>query len=374
MRAVIAPDAFKGSADAERVAAAMMRGVRRVGGWEAVVLPMADGGEGTADALSGGQGERVWVRSVDAFGRAQDAWYARLGTTAIVEAAVGSGYLAPAQRAGTGLDTTSLGTGMLAAAALADRAVERVVIALGGTGAVDGGLGLLTAVGGRAYDARGREVAAYAHELGRVAKVVLPQSGKRLEGWYDVGSPLFGATGSVRMFGPQKGVAADAADGLEAAMEHWAQRVAEAATSHGPAWFSQPGAGAAGGMGFAVLAAGGRLVPGAEAVAEWQGLDGRLTGADLCLTGEGKLDRQTEQGKVVLCVARHAHRAGIPTAILVGSLDLEDEGWLHALDAYPFCIVDRPMDREQSMAKTEALVERAAERLTRVISRVRRAR
>ncbi|MDA8193502.1 MAG: glycerate kinase [Thermaerobacter sp.] len=316
MRVTIAPDSFKGSLSATDVAEAMAAGMQGV--WpqcEFMLCPMADGGEGTAEVLLTRGGTRVVTASVDIFGRPSPAFWVRYGRTALVEAAVGSGYQPVERRIADGVATTSLGTGLLIAAALRDPDVDEVFVALGGTGSTDGGMGLLSALGAEFWDAQGTPLPPYGTSLPLVRSVQIQPAGKPLVGLYDVDSKLVGRNGAVRMFGPQKGVPATMLSPLDAAM----RRFAECVRHHGREnWAARAGAGAAGGMGFGILAAGGRLRPGAPQVAEWVGLDRAIGQSDWVITGEGKIDAQTARGKVVGLVAERAAARNVPVAALVG--------------------------------------------------------
>ena len=370
MRVVIAPDAFKGGPDGLKIAQAMARGVFGAGA-SAKLLPMADGGEGTADVIRAfsGQGERVPVDIVDAFGRPAKGHYDRIGAMAVVEAAVGSGFIEASQRPSTVEATTSLGTGQLVQRALADPQVAEVVVALGGTGCVDGGLGLLEGIGWQFYDGAGRRLPPMTRSLAEVREALPSTLVKPLVGWWDVSVPLLGELGSVRGFGPQKGIRSEDLERMEAAMASFGRVLQEQSLREGLVEIS--GAGAAGGMGMAISAAGGHLRPGAEQVAQFIGLDEHLAHADLAMTGEGRLDAQTKAGKVVATVAAHAHRLNVPTVVLAGSIDLASPSWLSSLNAYAFSIVPGPMALEHAMADTERLVQAQAFTVMTLLERIR---
>ncbi|MCL4521298.1 MAG: glycerate kinase, partial [Firmicutes bacterium] len=329
-------------------------------GGEADVMPMADGGEGTQDALRATfpQMLQIPAKRVDAYGRLGRGHYVRLGRTALVEASVGSGFIEASQRPQGALETTSLGTGQLVQAALSDPEVDDVVVALGGTGSVDAGLGFLSGLGWQFYDAHGGLVKPTASGLSSIAFIEGEEPSKPIVGWCDVFVPLLGERGSVRLFGPQKGVEPSDMTALEA---HMGAFVAVLERHLGRSGLAKHlGAGAAGGMGMAIAALGGALLSGAEQIAKLAGLDHRLRGVDLCLTGEGRLDAQTEEGKVVATVCRHAKSHGVPTVVLAGSVDLQTVTWLDALDAYAFSVVPGPMALASAIAETERLLEASA--------------
>ncbi len=362
MRVLVAPDGFKGGPAADKVAEAMAQGVRRAGG-QVDILPMADGGAGTADVLRTVYSEmvRVPTMSVDAYGRPRLSHYDRIHRTAIVEAAVGSGFVPADARPDQVLASTSLGTGLLMNAALADVQVQEVVVALGGTGSVDAGMGLLAGLGAHFYDAHGDRLDPIAGSVAAIAAIdmdgVLPLD-KSLIGWCDVFVPLLGVTGAVQFFGPQKGVGPGTMDALERAFARYADRL-EGVTGRSEL-VSVPGTGAAGGMGLALAALGGSLRLGAEQVAGFIALDQRIQGVDWVLTGEGRLDAQTKEGKVVATVVQHAQRLGVPTAVIAGSIDPDQWEWLSAMNAFAFSLVPGPMTLDAAVAGSESLLTASA--------------
>jgi len=287
VRALLCPASLKGVLSARAAAAALGRGVREAGG-EAIELPVADGGEGTADALASALGgEWRAARVSDPLGRPIAAcWLLLRDGRAVVEAAaaIGLPLLSPAER--DPLRATSRGLGELVASAL-ESSPASLVVALGGTATVDGGAGLLEVVG----------------EL-PVPAVAL----------YDVRSRLADA---ARLFGPQKGASRDDVMVLE-------RRLAE---MDALAPFAElPGAGAAGGLGAALASLGAQLVPGAPAVLDLLGFDERLAGSDVVVTGEGRVDATTTQGKAPGEVAARAVAAGVRCVVFGGRVEVELEG------------------------------------------------
>lgn len=325
MRVVLAPDSFKESLTAARAAAAMARGVRRVlPDATCVEVPMADGGEGTTEALVAALGGRlVPVPTVDALGRAvRGVVGVAPGGLAVLEvaSAVGLALVHPDER--DVLAGTSRGVADLVRAAL-DAGARRVVVGLGGSATNDGGAGLLVGLGARLLDADGRPVDPRPGALGAVAAVDLAGVDPRLrdvrvELACDVTSPLLGPSGASAVFGPQKGASPQQVEELERALAALADALETAADRRVR---DVPGAGAAGGLGAAFLALGARRRVGVELVADAVGLRGHLSDADLVLTGEGSVDAQTLAGKVPVGVADAAGDAGVPVVVLAGRVD-----------------------------------------------------
>jgi glycerate kinase len=284
---VCCPDKFRGSLDAREAAAALADGVRRVGRL-AVQLPLADGGEGTLDVLCPEPASRRSARVTGPLGETIDAEWGMRDDTAVVEMARASG-LALVQGSNDPLRATTFGTGELVRAAL-DAGVERVLVAVGGSATVDGGLGALEALG---FDLRGADVVVAC----------------------DVATTFVEA---APVFGPQKGADADTVLALERRLAELARRYRD---DRGVDVRVLPGAGAAGGLAGGLAAHGARLVPGAELVGELVGLREALAGASLALTGEGRFDATSLAGKVVGHVLAEAGALDVPVAIVAGDAD-----------------------------------------------------
>ncbi len=326
MKIVICPDSFKESLPASAAAQAIAEGVREV--WpdaDCVCLPLADGGEGTLDALvsaTGGQLLTRWVQGP--LGAPVNARFAVLGDgkTALIEMAEAAGLplLSPAQR--DPLRTSTYGVGELIAAAL-DLGVTRILLGLGGSATQDGGAGMLQALGARLLDAQGQPLPPGGAALRQLAQLHLDGLDPRLarvtvEVACDVDHPLCGPRGSSAVFAPQKGADAAAVALLDAALAHWGAQLAQAT---GRQVAELPGAGAAGGMGAAALAVfAARLRPGIDWVMDALDFNAALHGADWVISGEGRADGQSAGGKVISGVARRALAAGVPLLVLAGSL------------------------------------------------------
>lgn len=314
MRVVLAPDSFGGTLAASEAADAMAAGWREVRpADELTLLPMSDGGPGFLDAMPG---ERFELTVEDPLARPVTAAYRVDGRTGYVEAAQACGLHLVEQRDPT--ITTTYGVGQLVRAAV-ERGAGTVVLGLGGSATNDGGAGMLAALGLRREDTRGERLApgglalAAAHRLvGRLVDVHLVAA-------TDVDNPLLGPYGASQVFGPQKGASPDQVAALDRALEHWADLLE---VHLGRKARDLLGAGAAGGIGFAILAAGGVRVSGAGLVAEKVGLADAVSGADLVVSGEGSYDAQSLRGKVVCAVAAAAQAQGVPCVVLAGRMSV----------------------------------------------------
>ena len=373
MRFLLAPDSFKGSLTSRQAAQAMARGLRAVFP-EAWILecPVADGGEGTVDALlaaTGGTSRCTRVRGpLD--GPVEAIWgVLGDGRTAVIEAAAASGLgLVPEGRRDPGLAST-FGTGELVKAAL-DAGFRRILLGLGGTGTNDGGAGFGRALGVRFLDAEGRDLPEGGAALAGLARVDARGLDPRLRETEflvasDVDSPLCGPRGATAVFGPQKGLAPEGVQALDAALANFA-RIASRATGREVA--DRSGAGAAGGLGAGLLwFTSARIRSGVEVCLEASGFEARLRAVDLVFTGEGRTDAQTSLGKAPLGVAAAARRQGIPVVCLSGALGEGAEalldGGMTALASVP----PGPMALEACMAEAAALLEAATRRVARLI-------
>jgi glycerate kinase len=328
MKIVVAPDKFKGSLTASQAAAAIAAGLRAgLPGADVVTIPVADGGEGTVDAAVAAGFRRVPVTARGPTGEPVRASYARRGDAAVVELACVCGLPRLPGGRREPLAASSFGAGEVLRAAL-DAGARRIVLAAGGSASTDGGAGLLQALGARVLDKRGRPMGpalgggaalhgaasldlAGLHPALRSCSLVIAT---------DVANPLTGPDGAAAVFGPQKGASPAQVGELASGLSHWAE-VVTAAT--GTDWSRAPGAGAAGGVGFAALAVlGARRRPGIDVVLELAGFDKALAGAALVITGEGSLDAQSLAGKAPVGVARAAARAGIPVVAVAGRTTL----------------------------------------------------
>lgn len=328
MRIVVAPDSFKGTLSATEAADAIAAVIKTLRG-DAIIdcCPMADGGEGTLDVLvraTGGQRRRV-----ECHGPLHEPMTAEVGlidqaSTAIVELATAAGLTLVSIERRNPLHTSTFGIGELLAASLAAE-VDRIIFALGGSATIDGGCGIAQALGAMLIDVAGRGLAAplTPSRLSDVRRIEAEPLLERLGATsiavaVDVLNPLLGPNGAAAVFGPQKGADAAAIQTLELGLTNW---VGLLEGESGRSLRDEPGSGAAGGAALPLLAFGETvIVPGADLVMQAVRLPERLARADLVITGEGRLDRQSLMGKVVGSVARLSRSAGVPCIAVVGSL------------------------------------------------------
>ena len=342
MRVVIAPDKFKGSLSAPDVARHVEAGLQAATGSNLDVLriPVADGGEGTLDAAVGSGFTRRSAVVSGPTGQRIRADFAVRGREAVIEMAAASGLAvlpgSPAGGSGGRPDSasaksaTSLGTGELIRAAL-DAGCRQIILGVGGSANTDGGAGVLQGLGARLLDADGADLPPGGAALARLDRIDFSGFDSRLDGARfvlasDVDNPLLGAEGAPAVFGPQKGATAEDVAVLDSALTRFVDALAAEIGPRALKAAAAPGAGAAGGVGYAaiaVLAATRR--PGIDVVLEFTGLADRLAGADLVITGEGSLDEQSLLGKTPLGVARAAARAGVPVVAVCGRTTLTAE-------------------------------------------------
>lgn len=362
---VVAPGPFKGALAASDAARAIGAGIRlTAAGATTHLAPIADGGEGTMDALVAAAGGTTKFATVlDPLGRPVRASFGLLpGSTAVVELAQASGYerLSPAERDPESAST--FGTGELIRAAL-DHEPERIIVGVGGSATTDGGLGLARALGARALDVDGTELQGVGRDLGRVASIDASGLDERIANTEflvacDVENPLHGPDGAAPVFGPQKGAEPDAVRRLDTGLAAF-ERVLARHFGVDLAGVARAGAagGAAGGM-AAMLGA--RLEQGAELVFDAVGIDGLLEEADLCVTGEGSLDAQTLAGKGPAEAARRSRAAGVPCVALCGSLGLGPGQLREAGFVAAFAIGREIRSLEDALQETERDLAAAA--------------
>jgi glycerate kinase len=367
VRVVVAPDKFKGSLGAADVAAALAAGVRDVlPDARCVLVPMADGGDGTVEAFLAGGAQARGLTVSGPLGVPVEAEYARAGELAVIEMAAASGLVLPGPR--NARRATTRGTGELLRDAL-DGGAIRIVLGIGGSATTDGGAGALAALGARFLDASGTELDPTPEALVRLERVDLTGLDPRLRAVdlaiaCDVDNPLLGPHGAAAVYGPQKGASADDVAFLDGVLARLADALAAAG---GRELRDVPGAGAAGGLGWALASVcGARLERGVVLVAAARGLAEALRGADLCLTGEGRIDVQTLHGKVVDGVADVARAAGVPVIAFGGSVDPAAEPALRARGVVCVPTVPGPLGLAAAMqpAAASANLRGAAARVT----------
>jgi glycerate 2-kinase len=363
---VVAPDSFGGTLSATAAADAIAEGWRRSApGDELRLLPLADGGTGFVDVLHAALGGHWHEREVTGpFGDPVAARWLRIGDTCYLESAAACGlHLVPRTRRdpATARTVTSRGVGELVADACA-AGVEEVVIGLGGSATTDGGAGMLAALGAVTVDGDGAPLPPGGAALARAARLdgTPALHGVRLVAAADVDNPLLGTHGAAAVFGPQKGADAAAVAELDAALARFADVLA---TGLGRDVRDEPGAGAAGGLGAALLACGARRVSGAGLVRELVGLDAELDGAGLAVTGEGSFDWQSLRGKLITAVARGAADRGVPCIVLAGQVSVGRREAASAGVEAAYSVSEAAGGVEASMADPAGTLAALAERV-----------
>ncbi|MEU1420376.1 glycerate kinase [Kitasatospora sp. NPDC005751] len=369
---VVAPDKFKGTLEGAEVAAQIAAGIRRAApGVEVRELPVADGGEGTLAAALAAGFSRIPAKVAGPTGLPVDAALAVRGDTAVVELAQSSGLARLPGGRTAPLAAGSYGVGQLIGRAVSLGA-KRIVLGLGGSACTDGGAGMVQALGAGLRDADGAELPPGGAALRKLARLDLGPLADVLTGVEvvvacDVDNPLLGPRGATAVYGPQKGADGDDLVVLEEGLTRFADVVGEAV---GRDVREAPGAGAAGGVGFAALALlGATMRPGIELMLELLGFDEAVRGARLVVTGEGCLDAQTLHGKAPAGVAAAAARAGVRVAAVAGRLELSEREWRAAGFTAAYALTDLAEQPGDSMTRAGELAEVAGERLARALLR-----
>jgi glycerate kinase len=368
MKIVVAPDKFKGSLPAAEVADAIAAGLRaELPGAEVITIPVADGGDGTVDAAVAADFERVPVTVDGPTGEPVRASYARRGEVAVVELASACGLMRLLGGHREPLTASSFGAGQALAAALAADA-RRIIFGVGGSASTDGGAGLLEALGARVLDTCGEPLARGGAALRDVAVLDLAGLHPALRAGSvilatDVANPLTGPDGAAEVYGPQKGATPDQVRELADGLRRWAAVVAEAT---GTDWSQAPGAGAAGGVGFAALAVlGAERRLGIDVMLGLLDFDVALESTTLVITGEGSLDAQTLAGKAPVGVAQAAARRGIPVVAVAGRCTLTDAELARAGFGAVYTLSDLEPDPARSSAEASVLLRRVGQALAR---------
>lgn len=368
MRILLAPDSFKGTLSSREMISILSAAARRhFPDCEILGIPIADGGEGTLSALLGLPGSReISVPALDPMGDLRESRYGLLaGGTAVVEMAEASGLtLVPPERREPLLAST-YGTGQLIAQALRDGARD-IIVTLGGSATNDGGIGCMKALGARFFDREGQELEALPRNLGRIARIdrggMDPLvSEARFRIMSDVKSPLLGPEGATQVFGPQKGADAERRRILEAGMTAYAAVLEE---ETGRSVRNLPGAGAAGGLGAALVAfLGAEIHSGIELMLELSDFARQLQHMDLVVTGEGHCDGQSVCGKVLDGIGRLCQMQGVPAVAVVGGIGA-DAGEIYSRGIRAIVpTVNDAMPLEEALVRSRELAEEAADRL-----------
>ncbi|MBR5587000.1 MAG: glycerate kinase [Clostridia bacterium] len=369
MKIVIAPDSFKGSLSAQHAAESIKKGVKSALDCETVLLPMADGGEGTAEVVAGVlAGSEVNLIVKGPLGEPTSATYYIAGDLAVMEMAVASGItLVPREKLNP-LKASTYGTGQMIADALS-KGVRKIIIGIGGSATNDGGMGMAAALGVKFIDKDGKELIPCGENLEKIAEIDLSGINQKVKNVEikvacDVTNPLCGENGASAVFGPQKGATPEMVKQLDAGLLNMAKKAKKVC---GTDLTSIPGGGAAGGLGAGLVAfCGGVLEKGFDIISEAVKLEEKIKGADLVITGEGATDRQTAFGKLPAGVGGIAKKCGVPCVLISGALvgdvhELYDCGITAA-----FAAVTKVTDLDDVMKNAAENLERAAENVARL--------
>ncbi|WP_318517558.1 glycerate kinase [Photobacterium leiognathi] len=377
MKIIIAPDSYKESLTAMEVATAIENGFRQViPNAEYIKLPMADGGEGTVQSLVDASNGTIIERSVTGpLGEQVNGFFGLMGDgkTAIIEMAAASGLHLVSPDLRNPMLTTSFGTGELILAAL-DKGVEHIIVGIGGSATNDGGIGMAQALGVRFLDENNKQISYGGGALDRLHHIDISNIDPRLvsvrlEVACDVDNPLCGEKGTSQVFGPQKGATPEMVTQLDNNLAHYAEIIKR---DLGKDVKDMAGAGAAGGMGAALLGLfNTQLRPGIEIVMDAVNLADALKDADLVITGEGRIDSQTIHGKTPIGVARTAKRFNKPVIGIAGSLSYDCNVVLeHGIDAV-FSVVPRSVSLAEALAEAAINVELTARNVAAIYALAR---
>ena len=373
MKVIIAPDSFKGSLTALEVAKSIEKGIKKVdANIETVIVPMADGGEGTVQSLiDASEGVMVAAMVHDPLLRPFKSFYGIMGDgkTAVIEMAAASGLELLKNDERNALKTSTFGTGELIKHAI-DRGCTEIIIGLGGSATNDGGTGVAQALGVRFRDKKGKEQNMCGAELINIHTVDMSGLDARVKGINiiaacDVDNPLYGIKGSSNVYGRQKGASETDVQTLDKGLKHFSEIMK---FGYGFDFSDYPGTGAAGGLGYGLMCfLGATLASGIETVMRATKFTKKIAGADFVFTGEGRIDSQTAFGKTPFGVAQVAKQTNIPVIAIAGSLgngykELYNKGF----DGI-FSIIDKPMTLTDALVNAEELVENMAESIMRLI-------
>lgn len=372
MKIIVSPDSFKGSCSAIEVANSIEKAILSVDSTVDVVkMPVADGGEGTIDAITSCVPATIYEMEVcDPMGENAVAKYAVIdnGETAVIEMAQASGLpMVPVDERNPLLATT-YGTGQLMKDAL-DKGCKKMIIGIGGSATNDGGAGVLMALGASFKNAEGEELILGGGALSELAEIDLTKFDSRIFDIEitvacDVTNPLTGENGASYVYGPQKGATPEMVEELDAALAHFAEVSAE---KLGEDYSVYPGTGAAGGLGFALIAyCKAKFAAGIDIVLNVSGFEKELQDADLVITGEGRIDGQSVQGKVLYGIGIRAKEKNVPVVAIGGAVRSDSEALLdHGITAM-FSIANGPMTLEHAMENGCELIEQTAKNVMRV--------
>jgi glycerate kinase len=363
MRILIAPDKFKGSLDAREVAENVEKGLREaLPGVKIHIMPMADGGEGTAEVICNALGGS-WLKcnAHDPLGREIEARYAWIdkAKVAVMEMSEVAGMRRVLENERDPLRANTFGVGEMILDAK-KRGAGKIIIGLGGSATNDGGSGMARALGFRFFEGE-QELNGAVSELQKLTRIQKPKylALPKIVAAVDVKNPLLGESGATRVFGPQKGATDDKIDILERGLTRLADAVAN---QFGFDYRNEPGAGAAGGLGFGLMSfCGAKIRPGFDVVADAVALEVKMKDVDLVVTGEGSLDRQTLQGKTPAGVAKLARRLGKRVYVFAGRADEDQE--VRKLFHEVYLVRPAGMNEQESVARAAELLVQSARKL-----------
>lgn len=373
MHIVIAPDSYKGSLTSSQAASTMEQAILSLGQNHTIITkPMADGGEGTVDALlTASKGEKIPITCTGPLGEKVDTYYAILNDdTAVMEVAMVAGLPQVPPNKRNPDNTTTYGLGEVLIDAL-DRGCTSFIIGLGGSATNDAGLGMLRALGMKAFANDGKELGSFGRDLLEAEQVELEGLDPRLKDVTiqvacDVENPLTGEKGASAVYGPQKG----ATEGQITAYDQAMNKFAKLVDVHGEKFETYAGAGAAGGLGFAFLLIGATLVSGAKLVGEASGVEEAIQQAALVITGEGQSDEQTLYGKAPGYIADLAQKHHVPAILISGALSGNTDP---LLDKFAGCyaITNRPLSLNECMEQAKQLLYQQTKQLIHLIHNVK---
>ena len=375
MNIVIAPDSFKGSLTAIQVSDVIENAIKDYNEqFKVIKKPMADGGEGTIDAiLSATTGEVISINCTGPLGELIPTSYATIdgGQTAVIECAKMAGLIQVPEEKRNPDHTTTYGIGETILAAL-DKGCTSIIIGLGGSATNDGGLGMLLALGMEAFDEQGNKVGIYGQDVHKIRSVDFSKIDSRLNDVAikvasDVDNPLCGTRGASSIYGPQKGATAEQVKSYDQSLYNFSRLVESNLQT---SIRDVAGAGAAGGLGFGLLAIGGQLVSGAELLANAIDMETAIQKADIVLTGEGQSDAQTLYGKAPGYIASVAAKYDVPTILISGGIE-EVEQLSHVF-AGSFSIINKPLTLQACIEQADTLLYQQTKQVIQLVSTLKK--
>lgn len=375
MNIVIAPDSFKGSLTAIQVSDVIENAIKDYNEqFKVIKKPMADGGEGTIDAiLSATTGEVISINCTGPLGALIPTSYATIddGQTAVIECAKMAGLIQVPEEKRNPDHTTTYGIGETILAAL-DKGCTSIIIGLGGSATNDGGLGMLLALGMEAFDEQGNKVGIYGQDVHKIRSVDFSKIDSRLNDVAikvasDVDNPLCGTRGASSIYGPQKGATAEQVKSYDQSLYNFSRLVESNLQT---SIRDVAGAGAAGGLGFGLLAIGGQLVSGAELLANAIDMETAIQKADIVLTGEGQSDAQTLYGKAPGYIASVAAKYDVPTILISGGIEEEEQ--LSHVFAGSFSIINKPLTLQACIEQADTLLYQQTKQVIQLVSTLKR--